>query len=112
MLESIKYFRHLMNELNDLGISELHRQYKGLVQLTGVVNGRLLKMQLMTPKMMIPDQTRELDARAKASLKQQQQAYIIEQLQSVGLIDRDDQSKESRVFAALRAWADCPEEDD
>ena len=101
-----------MNELNDLGISELHRQYKGLVQLVGVVNGKLLKMQLMTPRMMIPGQTRKWDARAKTSLKQQQHEHIIEQLQSAGIIDRGDQTEESRVFAALRAWANCPETDD
>ena len=112
MSESIRCFRELMNRLNDLGIDELHRQHKGLVQLAGVVNGELLKMQLMPPKMLVPGQTRDWDANGKASLKQQQQAHIIEQLRSAGLVDRGDQSKESRVFAALRAWTSCSESDD
>ena len=112
MPESTGYFRDLMNELNDLGVNEQHRQYEGLVQLAGVVNGKLLKMQLVTPRMLVPGHTRKWDAATKASLKQQQQVHIIEQLQSAGLINRGDQTKESKVFVALEAWANCFENDD
>ena len=112
MPESTAYFRDLMNELNDLGISEQHRLDRGLVHLAGVVNGKLLKMQLVTPTMLIPGETRQWDAASKASLKQQQQAQIIEQLKSAGLDGSGSKSKATKVLTALRVWTDCPEQDD
>ncbi len=95
-----------------MGISEQHRLDRGLVHLAGVVNGKLLKIKLVTPTMLIPGETRQWDAAAKTSLKQRQQAHIIEQLHSAGLINRGDQTKESKVFVALEAWANCFENDD
>ena len=112
MPELTAYFRDLMNELNDVGISEQHRLDRGLVHLAGVVNGKLLKIKLVTPTMLIPGEKRQWDAAAKTSLKHQQQVHIIEQLEIAGFIDRGDQTKESKVFVALEAWANCLENDD
>ena len=112
MPESTAYFRDLLNELNDLGINEQHRLDRGFVHLAGVVNGKLLKIKLVTPTMLIPGETRQWDAATKASLKQQQQAQVIEQLQCAGLHDSGGTSDAASVFTALRAWADCPEQND
>ena len=97
MSESLARFRKLMNALNDVGIAESHRMNQGLVDLAGVVNGKLIKAQLVVPT---TEAGPAPDTTAPSDLKKQQQAHLIEQLRSAGL---EDQS----VTAALEAWANA-----